>query len=108
MQHAKKQDAVYCVCCMFASTCLTIYDKNRTINDSTLAEQIEQRGMSMMRLKVEESVKSLHPSEATVVVKTIDGAQRLVVSRRSIQNGSIQVGWPLGENDKAVLGRVHK
>jgi hypothetical protein len=59
--------------------------------------------MSMMRLKVEESGKSLHPSEAAVVVKTIDGPERLVVSRRSIEKGSIQVGWPLGENDKAVL-----
>jgi hypothetical protein len=56
-----------------------------------------------MRLKVEESGKSLHPSEVAIVVKTIDGQERLVVSRRSIENGTIQIGWPLGENDKAVL-----
>ena len=57
----------------------------------------------MMRLLVEEVGKSLHPSEAVVVVKTADGLERLVVSRRSIQNKSIPIGWPLGERDGLVL-----
>jgi hypothetical protein len=57
----------------------------------------------MMRLKVEEAGKSLHPNEVVVVIKTINGQERLVVSRRSIQNGSVQIGWPLGESDKAFL-----
>jgi hypothetical protein len=56
----------------------------------------------MMHLKVEETGKSLHPSEAAIVV-TIEGPERLVVSRRSIKNGTVEVGWPLGENDNAVL-----
>jgi hypothetical protein len=58
----------------------------------------------MMRLKVEEVGKGLHPSETVVAVKTADGSiERLVVSKRSIHNGTIQVGWPLGEKEDAVL-----
>jgi hypothetical protein len=59
--------------------------------------------MAMMRLIVEEVGKGLHPSEAVVSIKTAEGAQRLVVSSRSIQNGSISIGWPLGEKEGAVL-----
>jgi hypothetical protein len=58
----------------------------------------------MMRLKVEEIGKGLHPSEAVVAVKTADGHfERLVISRRSIQDGTIPVGWPLGQRDDLVL-----
>ena len=59
--------------------------------------------MGMMRLKVEEVSRGLHPSEAVVAVKTADGQERLVVSKRSIQDGSLPVGWPLGEKDGFVL-----
>jgi len=58
----------------------------------------------MMRLLVEDAGKSLHPNEAVVAVKTADGGmQRVVVSKRSIKNKSIPVGYPLGEKDDAVL-----
>jgi hypothetical protein len=57
----------------------------------------------MMRLIVEEVGKGLHPNEAVVAVKTAGGAERLVVARRSIQNKSIQIGWPLGEKENFVL-----
>ena len=57
----------------------------------------------MMRLKVEEVSKGLHPSETVVAVKAADRQERLVVSKRSIQNGSIAVGWPLGEKEGSVL-----
>lgn len=57
----------------------------------------------MMRLIVEEVGRGLHPSEVVVAVKTADGQQRLVVSSRSLQKGSISVGWPLGERDDATL-----
>jgi hypothetical protein len=59
--------------------------------------------MAMMRLIVEEVGKGLHPSEAVVAVKTADGVQRLVVSSRSIQKGTISVGWPLGEREGTIL-----
>jgi hypothetical protein len=51
----------------------------------------------MMRLKVEQKGQGLHPNEAVVAVQTDHGQERLVVSKRSIERGSIRVGWPLGE-----------
>ncbi len=57
----------------------------------------------MMRLTVEEVGRGLHPSEAVVAVKTAEGHERLVVSRRSIVNSSIEVGWPLGHRDDLCL-----
>jgi hypothetical protein len=60
--------------------------------------------MAMMRLKVEEIGRGLHPNEVVVAVKTADGkAERLVVSRRSIKNCTISIGWPLGEKDNTAL-----
>jgi hypothetical protein len=57
----------------------------------------------MMRLKVTEVSKGLHPSEAVVTVKTGDAQERLVVSRRSIHDGTISVGWPLGHKDDGLV-----
>jgi hypothetical protein len=57
----------------------------------------------MMRLLVKQVGRGLHPSETVVAVQTAEGSQRVVVSRRSIQNDSIPIGWPLGEKAGAVL-----
>ncbi|WP_454626544.1 hypothetical protein [Bradyrhizobium cenepequi] len=57
----------------------------------------------MMRLLVEEIGRGLHPSEILVTVRTVDGAQRLIVSNRSISQKSISVGFPLGERPDATL-----
>jgi hypothetical protein len=58
----------------------------------------------MMRLRVEEIGRGLHPSEVVVAVKTAGGArERLVVSRRSIEQGAILVGRGFGEKGGAVL-----
>jgi hypothetical protein len=59
--------------------------------------------MSMMRLKVEEVGKSLLPSEAVVAVRTKDGLERLVVSRRSIVNGAVSIGWPIRQDGDTYL-----
>jgi len=56
-----------------------------------------------MRLLVEEVGSGLHPSEAVVIVKTAKGQERLIVSKRSISNGSIEVGWPLREDGDDLL-----
>lgn len=56
-----------------------------------------------MRLMVEEVGKGLHPNEVVVAIKVAGGTERLIVSRRSIKNGSIQVGWPLGEKENLIL-----
>lgn len=53
----------------------------------------------MMRLKVETLGAGLHPSEIIVSVKTLSGKEHLVVSNRSIDDGLISVGWPLGKKD---------
>jgi hypothetical protein len=57
----------------------------------------------MMRLKVEKVSDGLHPSEAIVSVKTSNGSERIVVSTRSIESGSIPVGWPLGIQGETTL-----
>jgi hypothetical protein len=51
-----------------------------------------------MRVKVREIGRGLHPSEAVVEIRTATGLERLVVDRKSIQEGTIFVGWrPLAE-----------
>jgi len=57
----------------------------------------------MMRLKVEEIGKGLHPSEVLVGIKTAEGVQRLVVSARSLQKSSIPIGWPLGQRENGAV-----
>jgi len=57
----------------------------------------------MMRLKVEELKEGLHPSEVIVSVKTETGAERLVVSRRSLDRDRLTVGWPLATKEGRVL-----
>jgi len=52
----------------------------------------------MMRLLVEELGSGLHPSEVVVAVKTASGKERLTISKRSISDGSIEIGWPLRED----------
>ena len=63
----------------------------------------ENRGYDMMRLLVQEVGIGLHPSEAVVIINTIKGQERLVVSKRSIKSGSIEVGWPLRTDGDDLL-----
>jgi hypothetical protein len=52
----------------------------------------------MMRVKVREIGPGLHPSEVVVEIQTVDGSERLVVDRNSIQGKTIFAGWrPLAE-----------
>jgi hypothetical protein len=65
---------------------------------------LESRGESMMmRLRVEAAGNGLHPSETVVLVRTVDGTERLVVSRQSISNNSIEIGWPIRTRDESYL-----
>jgi hypothetical protein len=50
---------------------------------------------AMMKVKVAEIGKGLHPSEVVVAVKTVDGDQSLVIDRRSLDNGFINIGYPI-------------
>jgi hypothetical protein len=53
----------------------------------------------MMRLKVVQIGKGLHPNEAVVAVTTTSGTERLVVPRQSISNDSVEIGWPIRVKD---------
>ena len=48
-----------------------------------------------MRVKVRTIGEGLHPNELVVEVKTVSGAEQLVVDRRSVNANSVSVGAPL-------------
>jgi hypothetical protein len=56
-----------------------------------------------MRVKVQEIGKGLHPSEVVVQIQTVEGPERLVIDRRSIDNGSIDVEYPVGRGNGHYL-----
>lgn len=56
-----------------------------------------------MKLKISQSGAALHPSEVIVEVKTEDGIERLVVDAASIENNTIEVGFPVGRKNLAYL-----
>lgn len=50
----------------------------------------------MYRLKVQTVGNGQHPSEVLVSLTTADGErEELIVDRRSIQNGTLRVGYPI-------------
>jgi len=56
-----------------------------------------------MRLKVERGGEGLHPSEAVVTIRTRGGEEEVVVDPRSIENDSLNVGWPVGREGNYFL-----
>ncbi len=56
-----------------------------------------------MRLKVEEVGEGLHPSEVVVAVKTFDRTENLVVDRRSLNDGAVEIGYPIRQQDDLYL-----
>jgi hypothetical protein len=57
-----------------------------------------------MRVKVDEVGKGLHSSEVVVQIQTAEGEpQRLVVDRRSIVNGTIEIGYPVRRDNGYYL-----
>lgn len=57
-----------------------------------------------MRVKVREIGGGLHPSEAVVEIQTVEGTEKLVVDRKSIQDRTIFAGWrPLAEKKGQLL-----
>jgi len=49
----------------------------------------------MMRLKVEPIGEGLHPSETFAVIKTKSGPEQIAVDARSLNNGTVPIGWPV-------------
>lgn len=52
----------------------------------------------MMKVKVQEVGKGLHPSEVVVGVRTNSGLERLVVNKRAIEGGALDIGYPINED----------
>jgi hypothetical protein len=58
----------------------------------------------MSRIRVEILGEGQHPSEALVAVKTANGTQEnIIVDRRSIDNDTIEVGFPVGSDPARYL-----
>lgn len=56
-----------------------------------------------MRLKINDSRKGLHPSEAIVQIETATGQVEIVVGQQAVRSGSIEIGNPVAEHEKYVL-----
>jgi len=54
-------------------------------------------------LKVKNASEGLHPSEIFVEVETRNGAEELAVAANSVRNGTLPVGWPVGQEGNFVL-----
>jgi hypothetical protein len=64
----------------------------------------EPKAEAPMRVKVDEVGKGLHPSEVVVQVQTVEGQpERLVVDRRSIVDGTVEVGYPVRRDNGYYL-----
>ena len=57
-----------------------------------------------MRVLVEELGEGQHPSEVFVALKTVNGEKEsLIVDKLSLDNGSLEIGYPVGGDDSRYL-----
>lgn len=56
-----------------------------------------------MRVKIQKIGSSGHPSEVLVTVHTTDGEEQLIVHTRSIQDGTLDIGFPINSRDSEHL-----
>ncbi|RWQ65430.1 hypothetical protein [Mesorhizobium sp.] len=56
-----------------------------------------------MRVKVKTLGSGGHPSEVMVSVKTMEGEERLVVSRRAVESDTLDIGYPINHSDQKYL-----
>jgi hypothetical protein len=56
-----------------------------------------------MKVKVVEVDAALHPSEVVVAIRALDRTENLVIDRRTLQNGQIDVGFPIREDGGRYL-----
>ncbi|MFZ1007319.1 MAG: hypothetical protein WAN65_10810 [Candidatus Sulfotelmatobacter sp.] len=58
----------------------------------------------MPQVKIERVRAGQHPSEVVVAVRTADGGtEKLVVDERSIRNGVLEIGYPVGHDGNRLL-----
>jgi hypothetical protein len=60
-------------------------------------------GEALMRVRVREIGKAIHPSEVVVEIQTAHGGERLAVDRESIQGNSLSIGWPIAKKKAQYL-----
>ena len=57
-----------------------------------------------MWIRIEDLGTGQHPSEVVVGVRTSDGTvERVIVDRRSVEGGAIEIGYPVGSKDDSYL-----
>jgi hypothetical protein len=56
-----------------------------------------------MRVRIEEVGSGQHPSEKIVKVETVEGPEQLIVDKRSIRDHSLDVGFPVGQQNGHFL-----
>lgn len=56
-----------------------------------------------MRIKVHEEGQGLHPNEVVVSIPTLSGEERLVVHRRSLSGGFLEIGYPISQDADSYL-----
>jgi hypothetical protein len=57
----------------------------------------------MMLLRIKNLGEGLHPSETFVSVETRNGPEGLVVDAKSLRNGTLPIGRPVGKADDFLL-----
>jgi hypothetical protein len=50
-----------------------------------------------MRVTVKDAGQGLHPNEIVVQIETIEGPQFFAVDKRSLQQSSIEIAYPVAE-----------
>ena len=62
------------------------------------------KGNEMPQVRIERVREGQHPSEVVVAVRTADGGiEKLVVDQRSIHNDTLEIGYPVGEDNDRLL-----
>lgn len=58
----------------------------------------------MARVRIERISEGQHPSEVVVAVRTSGGGiEKLVVDRRSISDDTLDIGYPVGQDEGKLL-----
>jgi len=62
----------------------------------------------MMLLKIKNLGEGLHPSENFVLIETRDGPEQVAVDSKSLRNGTLPIGWPVGKSAGFFLVELPK
>jgi hypothetical protein len=57
----------------------------------------------MMLLKIKRIGEGLHPSETLISIETRDGQEQIAVDAKSLSNGTLPIGWPVGQSRNFLL-----